>query len=108
MADIDPSRRSTTAQYVRYHTYSPFLKDYFERTAKNWMKEYRVKAAVLFSYPMPTSNGNCWRWRSIDGKTDSTQSFTSYYECLENAQANGYQVEATPQRADAAHPLHPS
>jgi hypothetical protein len=65
-------------------------------------KECRAKAAVLFSVPMTMSSGDCWRWRSVDEKTDSTQSFIYRYDCLENAQANGYRVEATPRRADTA------
>ena len=61
-----------------------------------------MRVAVLFSVPMATSAGVSWRWRSADGKTDSAQSFAGYYECLENAQANGYHVEAAPQHAEAA------
>jgi len=61
-----------------------------------------VKAAVLFYLPMTTSAGVCWRWRSVDGKTDSTQAFSSYHDCLEDARAKGYCVEATAQRADTA------
>jgi hypothetical protein len=67
-----------------------------------------MKAAVLFSVPMTTTASVCWRWRSVDGKTDSTQSFIDYYDCLENAQANGYHVVATPQRVDIAPTMRPS
>ena len=67
----------------------------------------RVKAAVLFSIPLTTSAGVCWRWRSLDGKTDSPQSFICYHDCLENAQVNGYDVEAKPQRPDAAPTMRP-
>ena len=49
-----------------------------------------VKVAVIFAIPNTTSGDVCWRWRSIDGKTDSTQSFGSYEDCLEDAKANGY------------------
>jgi hypothetical protein len=63
---------------------------------------YQGKAAVLFSVPVAMSAGVCWRWRSVDGNTDSTQSFMNYYDCLENARANGYQVEAKPQHNEVA------
>jgi hypothetical protein len=56
----------------------------------------RMKVAVLFSIPMTTSGDVCWRWRSIDGKTDSKQSFSSYEDCLENAKTNGYLYHLVP------------
>jgi hypothetical protein len=60
----------------------------------------RMKTAILFSLPITTSAaGVCWRWRSVDGRADSTRSFSEYADCLENAWANGYCVERTPQRA---------
>jgi hypothetical protein len=54
-----------------------------------------MKRAVIFSIPTTTSIGYCWRWRSADGKTDSTGSFAYYYDCLENARASGYDVQPT-------------
>jgi hypothetical protein len=56
----------------------------------------RMKSAVLFSIPLPLSNGVCWRWRSSDGTTDSTKSFVSYYDCRFDAEANGYCAETPP------------
>ena len=67
-----------------------------------------MKAAVLFSVPMTTSGGVCWRWRAADWKAESTQAFVDYYDCLDNAQANGFHVEATPQRADIAPSMRPA
>jgi hypothetical protein len=49
-----------------------------------------MKVAVLFSVPETTSTNDCWRWRSIDGKFDSTHAFRNYEECLNDAIANGY------------------
>jgi hypothetical protein len=49
-----------------------------------------MKVAVLFTVPKTTSADVCWRWRSIDGKTDSTQSFSNYEDCKKDAIANGY------------------
>jgi hypothetical protein len=54
------------------------------------VERYCVKVAVIFAIPNTTSSDACWRWRSIDGKTDSMQSFGSYEDCLEDAIANGY------------------
>lgn len=54
------------------------------------VERYCVKVAVIFAIPNTTSSDVCWRWRSIDGKTDLKQSFGSYEDCLENANANGY------------------
>ena len=54
-----------------------------------------MKRAVIFSIPMTTSPGYCWRWRSLDGKTDSMEPFVYYYDCLANARANGYAVQPT-------------
>ena len=61
-----------------------------------------MKTAVLFYIPTTTSDAVCWRWHSVDGRTDSAGSFPSYDDCLANARANGYFVEATPPRADPA------
>ena len=52
-----------------------------------------MKPAVIFSIPMTTSHGYCWRWRSVDGKTDSTGQFVYYHDCLADANANGHSVQ---------------
>ena len=31
-----------------------------------------------------------WKWRSADGKHESTQSFPYYFECFEDARQQGY------------------
>jgi len=49
-----------------------------------------MKVAVIFSIPNTTSGDVYWRWRSMDGKTDSTQPFNSREECLQNAETSGY------------------
>lgn len=68
----------------------------------------RMKAAVILSVPITTSTDVCWRWRALDGKADSIQAFIDYYACLENAQAHGYHVQATPRRADASPSMRPA
>ena len=60
-----------------------------------------MKVAVIFSVPMKTSSGFCWRWRSDDGN-DSKESFTFYYDCLANARENGYVVKPTPAHGHTA------
>ena len=52
-----------------------------------------MKPAVIFSVPITTSPGYCWRWRSADGKADSKSQFGYYYDCVADAQANGFAVE---------------
>ena len=54
-----------------------------------------MKTAVLFYLPATTSSAVRWRWHSVDGRTDSAQSFPSYDDCLGDARASGYLVEAT-------------
>ena len=54
------------------------------------VERYCVKVAVIFAIPNTTSSDFFWRWRSIDGKTDSMQSFGSYDDCIEDAKVNGY------------------
>jgi hypothetical protein len=51
-----------------------------------------MKPAVIFSLPTTTSYGYCWRWRAVDGKTDSAEQFVYYHDCLADANANGYSV----------------
>ena len=60
------------------------------------LEEYRLKVAILFTIPMTMSTDVCWPWRSADGTTDSTKSFVSYYDCLFDAQTNGYGTEPSP------------
>jgi hypothetical protein len=31
-----------------------------------------------------------WKWRSIDGRSESKQTFTYFYDCYEDAQRRGY------------------
>ena len=61
-----------------------------------------MKPAVIFSIPTTTGPGYCWRWRSADGTTDSTEPFLYYFDCLTDAKANGYSVEATETHGDTA------
>ena len=52
-----------------------------------------MKPAVIFSIPRTTAASEyCWRWRSVDGKTDSVGDFGSHHDCLADAKANGYLV----------------
>jgi hypothetical protein len=34
-----------------------------------------------------------WKWRSESGERESARTFELYYECVEDARANGGQVE---------------
>ena len=52
-----------------------------------------MKPAVIFSIPSTRSPGYCWRWHSVDGKTDSKSLFAYYHDCRADAEANGYAVE---------------
>ena len=52
-----------------------------------------MKPAVIFSIPTTTAVGYCWRWRSVDGKTDSSRQFTYYDDCRADAAANGHAVQ---------------
>lgn len=61
-----------------------------------------MKPAVLFYIPTTTSTGVCWRWHSVDGRTDSEQAFPSFDDCLADARANGYFVVSAPALADHA------
>jgi hypothetical protein len=61
-----------------------------------------MNAAVIFSLPAKTSHGYCWRWRSVDGKTDSTGQFVYYHDCLADANANGYSVQLAVARGNTA------
>ena len=61
-----------------------------------------MKPAIIFSLPMATSHGYCWRWRSVDGKTDSTKHFAYYYDCLADANASGHSVEVVEAHGNTA------
>ncbi len=34
-----------------------------------------------------------WKWRSVSGERESSRAFDLYYECVEDARANGGQIE---------------
>jgi hypothetical protein len=52
-----------------------------------------MKAAVIFSVPVNTTESFAWRWRSADHQRDSTQFFRFYADCAADAERNGYKVE---------------
>ena len=64
--------------------------------------EGSMKPAVIFSIPMTTSPGYRWRWRSVDGKTDSNGQFATYHDCLADAKANGHSVKLAVAQEDNA------
>lgn len=65
-------------------------------------QEVSMKPAVIFSIPSITSPGYCWRWRSVDGKTDSESQFVYYHDCLADAKAKGYSVRFEAARGNTA------
>jgi len=64
-----------------------------------------MKAAVLFPVPTEAAPGYCWRWRSVEGRVSSQKFFVYYYDCLSNAQANGYEAKIEP-AVGARSPAH--
>lgn len=58
-----------------------------------------MKSAEIYSEPTANSNGYVWRWR---GQGVTSQCFNFYYECLDDARRNGYQVELERPRGDTA------
>ena len=64
-----------------------------------------MQPAVIFSIPMTTSPSYCWRWRSVDGKTDSRTQFVYYRDCLADANANGHSVQLMETHGDTV-PSH--
>jgi hypothetical protein len=60
-----------------------------------------MKAAVIFPIPTRGANGYYWSWRSADGKTKARRRFAYYFDCVSDAQGNGYSV--TLADADRAH-----
>jgi hypothetical protein len=52
-----------------------------------------MKAAEIYSIPIATAPGFGWKWRSLDGKHVSRDSFLYYHDCLVSARKSGYHVE---------------
>jgi hypothetical protein len=52
-----------------------------------------VKTAKVFAVPSSHPNGYACRWACTAGKTQSKDTFAFYYDCLEDAQRRGYEVE---------------
>jgi hypothetical protein len=54
-------------------------------------------------YAVPRRSGEFqWKWRSENGKRESTRGFDLYYDCVEDARAHGNEVELA-----AGHPGAP-
>ncbi len=51
-----------------------------------------MKAAVIFSGPISTSQRFAWGWRSESDIQASAESFRFYAECIADAEHNGYAV----------------
>jgi hypothetical protein len=51
-----------------------------------------VKKAQVIAVPSHP-NGYEWRWACTEGKTRSKGTFEFFYDCLEDAQRRGYEVE---------------
>lgn len=47
----------------------------------------------LYAIPTHEAPGYRWRWRTTNGQVRSKSSFLYFYECLEDAQANGHVVD---------------
>lgn len=61
-----------------------------------------MRPAVIFSIPTVTANGYCWRWRSEHSKAESQKNFAYYYDCVLDAQTNGYLVRHSETRGENA------
>lgn len=45
-------------------------------------------------YAVPIRGGEFhWKWRSDSGERESARAFELYYDCVEDARANGQQIE---------------
>ncbi len=47
----------------------------------------------LYAVSSPETPGYRWRWRTIGGGAQSKSSFVYFYECMEDALANGHAVD---------------
>jgi hypothetical protein len=65
-----------------------------------------MKVAQIDSEPTPTStstpnsNGYVWRWRGSDGV--HSECFNFYFECMDDARRQGYEVRLENARGDNA------
>jgi hypothetical protein len=51
-----------------------------------------MKPAVIFPIPTRRASGYYWSWRSADGKVQARRRFAYYFDCVSDAQDNGYSV----------------
>ena len=59
-----------------------------------------MKFAEIVSEPAAGSHGYVWRWRA--GNAVSATCFDFYYECVQDARRNGYEIHADSARGDSA------
>ena len=52
-----------------------------------------VARCELYAVPTPEAPGYRWRWRALNGDGQSRSSFVYFYECMEDALANGHAVD---------------
>lgn len=49
--------------------------------------------AYIFSVPTETEHTFSWKWRSADGREESSRTFEYFYNCVEDARSHGHIVD---------------
>ena len=52
-----------------------------------------MKHAEVYSVPIRGTDRFEWRWRALGARHASSRCFMFYFDCLEDARLNGYQVQ---------------
>jgi hypothetical protein len=61
-----------------------------------------MATAVIYSVSTGNNSEFQWKWRCESENRESAASFALYYDCLSDARARGYRVEAMEARGDSA------
>lgn len=59
-----------------------------------------MKIAQVSSEPNSNSHGYVWRWKGSDGA--SSECFNFYFECMDDARRQGYEVRLAEPRGESA------
>ena len=52
-----------------------------------------MKTAEIFSVTSRLPHGYGWKWRCHATKTESSETFGLFYECVQDARKHGYEVD---------------
>lgn len=59
-------------------------------------RTFTLRRVRVIDVPASCAQGFKWKWISADGREASERAFELFYECLQDARSNGFEVDLRP------------